>query len=49
MKANVLRLFVPLLCLMLAACAAKTPRPVDPNAQVPAPNHPMPVKSQVTP
>lgn len=49
MKANALRLSVPLLCLMLAACAAKTPRPADPNAQVPAPDHPAPVKSQVTP
>lgn len=49
MKANVLRLSVPLLCLMLAACAARTPRAADPNAQVPPPNHPAPVKSQVSP
>jgi len=49
MKANVLRLSVPLLCLMLVACAARTPRAADPNAQVPPPNHPAPVKSQVSP
>jgi hypothetical protein len=49
MKLHVLRRSAPLLCLLLAACAAKTPRPVDPNAQVPPPNHPAPVKSQVSP
>lgn len=49
MKFHVLRRTAPLLCLLLAACAAKTPRPLDPNAQVPPPNHPTPVKSQVSP
>lgn len=49
MKANLMRRCVPLLCLLLAACAAQPPRPVDPNAQVPAPNHPEPIKSQVSP
>lgn len=49
MKANTVRLLVPLLCLLLAACAAQPPRAVDPNAQVPAPNHPAPVDSKVSP
>jgi hypothetical protein len=34
---------------LLAACAARTPRAVDPNAQVPAAQHPAPVKSEVKP
>jgi len=34
---------------LLAACAAREPRPVDPNAQVPAPKHPAPIESEVTP
>lgn len=49
MKANRLRLCLPLLCLLLAACATQPPRQPDPNAQVPDAQHPAPVKSQVSP
>lgn len=53
MKANRLRLCLPLLCLqlclLLAACAAQPPRQPDPNAQVPEANHPAPIQSQVSP
>lgn len=49
MTFRILRRSAPLLCLLLAACAAKTPRPADPNAQVPPPQYPAPVKSQVSP
>lgn len=33
---------------LLGACASQ-PRPVDPNAQVPAPKNPAPIESKVTP
>ena len=49
MKANRLRLCLPLLCLLLAACAAQPPRQPDPNAQVPEANSPAPIQSQVSP
>lgn len=32
--------------VLLAGCAT-APQPLDPNAQVPPPNHPAPVQSQI--
>lgn len=37
MKTSCLRLLSLCLALCVCACVSKTPRPVDPNAQVPPP------------
>jgi len=47
---NAMKGLLPMACIvLLAACASREPRPLDPNAQVPAPKHPAPIESKVSP